>query len=480
MSGRIGRTTVVYFGSQVARTGAGFFATWFIANRLGSQILGEYSVVVGLLFFLNVPASAVGRAMNKRMSETGEHRTFLGAGHALNAAFSVALVAVVVLAGDQVNALANGRPVALALAALVVAQGLFDLVVESLRGVKFVERSGLLKTVEQVLRSTLQIAVIVASAGFVWLVVGHAVAVFVAAVVGALALWKRPALPTRRHVRSLLEYARYGWLGTMKTRAFAWTDTVVLGLFAASTALGFAGVTHSQIGVYKAAWALASTLGLLSVSINQTLFPEISDLSAGGDYAEVRHLVDEGLAFTGLFVIPGLVGAAVIGGDLLAIYGAEFARGKWILVVLVGARLFSSFNRQFVNAISAVDRPDLSFRVNLVFLSVNLVGNVVLIALFGWYGAAVATMLTSGVSLVLAAYVLESVVGGLRVPTRTVGTEVVAAAVMGAVVFAGETVAPPGPVPAVGLAAVGAAVYFVALFGLSARFRTKCLGFAPV
>jgi hypothetical protein len=176
MPGRIGRTTVVYFGSQVARTGAGFFATWFIADRLGSQVLGEYSVVVGLLFFLNVPASAIGRAMNKRMSETGEYRSFLGAGHALNAAFTLVLVVGVVLVADQVNALANGRPVALFLAALVATQGLFDLVVESLRGTKLVERSGLLKTVEQVLRSTFQVAVIVASAGFVWLVIGHAAA----------------------------------------------------------------------------------------------------------------------------------------------------------------------------------------------------------------------------------------------------------------------------------------------------------------
>jgi len=457
---------------------AGFLATWFIANRLGSAILGEYAVVVTLMFFLNVPASAIGRAMNKRMSETGNYRSYLGAGHLLNGAVTLLLVLVVILATEQVNALADGRPVALLLAALVAAQGLFDLVVESLRGVKLVERSGFLKTTERILRSTFQIAVIIASLGFGWLLVGHTAALVLATAAGAVVLGIVPGRPNMDHVRSLVRYARYGWLATIKTRAFARMDTLVLAVFAATT-IGVVGVTTSQIGIYRAAWTLATTLGLLSVSINQTLFPEISDLGADEDYEQVKHLVNEGLAFTGLFAIPGLVGSAAVGEDLLAVYRPEFSRGHWILVILVAAQLFSSYNRQCINAISAIDRPDLSFRINVVFLAVNLAGNVALVALFGWYGAALATMGTAAVSLVLAAYTLNSVVGGVPVPTRTIGVEVVAALVMGLVVVALQAVVPGGAGTAVVLVLVGAGVYGVALFSLSDRFRSKVDAFVP-
>jgi O-antigen/teichoic acid export membrane protein len=479
MSGRIGRTAALYFISQVTSTVSGFLATWFIANRLGSEILGEYTLVVTMLFFFNIPASAIGRAMNKRMSETGDHRSFLSAGHFLNAVATIVLVTVVILATEQINALANGRPVAFYVACLIAVQGLFDLVVASLRGTKQVEQSGFLKTFERVLRAALQIGVIVASLGFVWLLVGHIVAVLLAVVAGAAALRIFPTYPSIKKMQSLLEFARYGWLATMKTRAHANMDTLVLGIYAASSGIGTVTVSHSQIGIYRAAWAFATTLGLLSVSINQTLFPELSDLGASEDYDAVRNLVNEGLAFTGLLAIPGLVGSAALGGDLLTIYRPTFAQGRWILVILVAAQLFSSYNRQLVGTLSALNRPDLSFQINMLFLIINIVANIVLIALFGWYGAALATMATAGISVLFAAYTLNTIVDDIPIPTRTLSAEILAALLMGVIILGLQRITPGGAGPAVGLVFAGAGIYGLALFGISVRFRDKVYGIIP-
>lgn len=74
MAGDTGRETLIYFASQVASSVAGFTATWFIANRLGAATLGKYSVVVALLFWLDVPMSAVDNAIKKRVSETSNRR----------------------------------------------------------------------------------------------------------------------------------------------------------------------------------------------------------------------------------------------------------------------------------------------------------------------------------------------------------------------------------------------------------------------
>jgi O-antigen/teichoic acid export membrane protein len=137
------------------------------------------------------------------------------------------------------------------------------------------------------------------------------------------------------------------------------------------------------------------------------------------------------------------------------------------------------YNRQCVNAISAIDRPDLSFRINLVFLSFNLVANGLLIALFGWYGAAAATLLPAALSLALSSAVLWRVVDGLPVPTRTIGAEVASATVMGLAILALKTVAPSGPAAAVALVGVGAVVYGVTLYSVSERFRRKVTGLLP-
>ena len=136
MSGRVGRTAIVYFASQAIASLAGFLATWFIANQLGSTVLGEYSVIVALLFWLNIPASAIGTSMNKRISETEETGSYIGGGHLLNAAVTLALCIGILLFSNQINSLANGREVSIFVAMLIASQSLFDLSVESLRGIK--------------------------------------------------------------------------------------------------------------------------------------------------------------------------------------------------------------------------------------------------------------------------------------------------------------------------------------------------------
>lgn len=472
MSGRTGRTTVVYFVSQVGTSLAGFLATFVIANQLGSTVLGEYSVVVALLFWLTIPANAIGSALTKRISEEGMVDEYLGAGQALVLAFLVVVSAGVLLASDVVAGMV-GHDVAGLFVLLVVANAFFSITVDALQGAKQVGRSGVLKTFEQITRTTFHVTVVLASAGFVWLVAGHAASMTIATAVGLLMLRRLPSVPRINHVRRLVEFARYSWLGSMTSRAFSWMDTIVMGAFAGYALFGPASVTHSQIGIYEAAWSLASVLALLSVSIQQTLFPELSELSAASDYERVRHFVDEGLTFTGLFLIPGLFGAAVIGGDLLAIYRVEFAQGKWILVLLVGARLVSAYGSQLLGAINAVDRPDVAFRINLAFLAVNLVANVGLVALFGWYGAAAATGLSSLLLLVASAVLLSRLVGVLAVPYREIGYQVGAGVAMFAVVVGLERMLPSTTLAAVGLVGVGAAVYGAVLLGLSGRFRGK-------
>ncbi|MFC7007102.1 hypothetical protein [Halalkalicoccus salilacus] len=66
---RLGRTTAVYFGSQVVISLSGFVATFAIARLLGAAVLGQYAVVVALLFWITIPVNAISSAINKRISE---------------------------------------------------------------------------------------------------------------------------------------------------------------------------------------------------------------------------------------------------------------------------------------------------------------------------------------------------------------------------------------------------------------------------
>ena len=478
VSSRPGKTTIIYFLSQLGTTLAGGIATWYINVELGPGPYGEYSIAIAFLFWLNIPASALGEAVKKRVSEGSDRGSFLTAGHALNIGVHVVLATLILVFSDQVNVLV-GLDVARYFAALVTARALFDLALSSLRGYKQVGTSGGLKTLEQVLRSGIHIgSLFFLGVGVSGLILGHATAIFLATAVGLTLLDGRPNRPERQHFTGLLEYARYAWLGTLKTRAFAWTDVLMMRGLSLSI-IGLAAVSKSEIGIYKVAWTVASMLALVSIAIKQTLFPEFSELGVDEDYERVHHFLNEGLTYTGIFAIPGVFGAILVGDKILTIFGVEYARGGTILVILISARLLAAYGGQFLNTINAIDRPDVAFRVNLAYVAANLGLNLVLIALFDWYGAAFATALASFTSLVLGAYSLRGIIGSPDIPFGELWIQVLSSMVMAGTVWGLQQLVPKTLRWTLIIVIVGAIIYMITLARLSPRVRGKATGFLP-
>lgn len=462
---RLGRTTLVHFTTQVLVSVAGFAATFAIARFGGSELLGVYTVAAALVFWFNVPTMAVAEALTKRLSEGGDRGGMLVTAVALNGSVALGIGGAIVVGGPFVDQFVGAR-ISELVALLFISNVALITILSALRGEKRIATSGGVKATERVVRSVLQVGAVVLGYGVAVLVASHAIASVGAASIGLALLGTRFGIPSIDHARSLLRFARYSWLGTLRIRAFAWIDTIVLAFF----------VVPSLIGIYEVAWNLASLFALVAISVQTTLFPELSELSADDDYDRIHHYLEEGLVFTGVFTIPGLFGALVVGERVLRIYSAEFARGVEVLAILIVARMLSAYGEQFVNAINAIDRPDVAFWVNLTFVGTNLVLNVVLVAVFGWTGAAVATALSATTMLVLAYGALASLIGTPSLPFREFGAQITAATAMAVVIHAAERVAPLSMAMTIVLVALGVVVYFVVLLGTSARIRRKFRG----
>jgi O-antigen/teichoic acid export membrane protein len=470
---RLGRTTAIHFSSQVVVTVVGFAATFAIVILLGASGLGRYAVATGLgYFWLIIPAEAVTSAMTKRMSE-GEHPgAYLSAGFLVNGALAVGLAALVFGTGEAFRALLAPtnefvRVISTfnaEIALLLVGSVGFKSVLASLQGEKKVAEKGLLKAAELVVRTTLQVGLVLEGFGVSGLLVGQAASLSVVGAGGMVALSAvRPARPGRTHLRRMAAFAKYSWLGSLKSRTFGWMDTLVLSFF----------VSSSLIGIYEAAWGIASMLGMVNSSIRNTLFPEFSELSEREEFDRIRHYLDEGLVFSGVFVIPGLFGAAVIGGRVLQFYRQSFDQGATILLLLVFAYVLEVYGSQFVSAINAVDRPDVAFRANRLFVVTNVSLNVVLVWQFGWHGAAAATVLAVGAWAAYAYRSADREIGRLRVPVGEIAREVAASVVMAGVVVVAAPYPPAGRLGTLLLVGLGAGVYLAALLVVSERIRRK-------
>lgn len=475
---RLGKTALSHFVSQVVVTLSGFAATFLIAVVLGAEGLGQYAVVVSLGFFwLLIPANAVTMAVKKRMSEGETPGRFLGGGMLLNAGIGAVLIALVLSAGELLGGVVSrDRELMVVLiefdteiAAIVLAAIAFRTVRSALHGQKRVAESGWLKAAERAARTVLQVGALVLGLGVTGISFGHAASLLLVAAAGILLSRHRPRRPSVADLRSLIDYARFAWVGALRSRVFGWLDTLVLSVF----------VSASLIGIYEAAWGIASMLAIASGSISHTLFPEISDISTDGGVDRIRHYLDEALAFSAIFVIPGLAGIAVLGTRVLSFYRPEFGRGTEVLLILVVAYLADVFASQFTSVINAVDRPDAAFRVNLLFVVTNIVLNVVLVWQVGWYGAAVATAVSAGLRAVAGYWVLESIIGAVTIPFVALGRQVAAALVMAAVVYPVVPLAPAGRIGTLLLVALGGVVYAGVLLAIAPRIRSKTLGLLP-
>jgi O-antigen/teichoic acid export membrane protein len=459
---KLGRTSLIHFSTQVITSAAGFLTTFVIARLLGADVLGTFSVATSVMVLITIPTNTIGGAMSKRISEQQEPSSYFSAGMIIIVAFAIVLTAGLVGFGSILNEYLGASIVDL-FVLMVIGSAFYNLYTTILNGENKVIESGVINTLEQVFQFLFQAGLIVLGYELAGLFAGKILSLLVAVIIAILVSDLTFVTPKRHHFERIYEFAKYTWADQVKGRSFAWIDVFILGIFVEST----------LIGIYQVSWTFASTLILVSLSIQNTLLPEMSYLGVEKDWEEVHHLLTEALVFVEVFAIPGLFGAAIIGADLLTIYRPVFAQGYEVLLLLIVARAVDAYARQLLNTLAAIDFPKYRFRANIVFVVVNTALNLVLIWKFGWLGAAIATAFSAGIELILGYYYVTEVLGKPDIPYDQILRQFLAAGGMAVVIYLLTQVIPVTNYTVIGLVLVGAAVYTVLLLTISKLVRQK-------
>ena len=466
---QLGQTSIIFFISRLLASVIGFGATLYIARNIGAEPLGIYNVGIGMVAWLGI----VGRvgfttAITKRVSEGEEQGAYTIAGTLIIGSVFAVTASGVLLFRPYVNQYVE-YSAAVFIVLILFASLAYGVITSLLTGYHLVHIKGILSTVRTAGRGVIQILAVIAGLGAAGLFWGHLAGLLFVIGIGLYVLRGKLASierPEKQHYRSLFDFAKFSWLGNLQSRMFNYTDILVLGLF----------VSSSLIGVYSIAWNISQFLILFSGALSSTLFPEMSKLSAQQDQQAAADIIEQSLAYGGLFLIPGVFGGGILGKRILQIYGPEFTQGATVLFVLIVANLFMGYQNQLLNSLNAIDRPDLSFRVNAVFVAGNISFNIVLIYLYGWIGAAIATAGSTAISLILSYYYLSSIIS-FGLPIAEILRQGFAATVMAGVVYSGlflensYRLIRHNVIIVLFFVGTGATVYFVVLLGLSPRFR---------
>lgn len=473
---KLGQTSVLLFISKIATSLLGFIATIYFARVIGAGDLGIYFLTITVVSWLGLLGTIGFRIpTKKRISEsTGDEGEYVLASLVVALGSFLVLAVFLVVFRDYVSSYI-GMDVVDYVIVILLAFILFRFISAVLQGQNLVHLFAGVRVVRKGSEVFIQLAAVMLGFSVVGLLVGYASGALIAVLIGALLVSVDLERPKKSHFVSLYSYAKYSWIHSFQGRTFSYMDTLVLGFF----------VTSNLVGIYQIAWQLASFLVIFGNSIAQTLFPEISEISSRGNEKRVANLFKDSVAYTGLFIIPGLIGGVLLGDELLLIYGAEFRQGTFVLTLLLFARLIYAYQTQIINTINAIDKPDLGFRVNVVFVAANMILNVVLVYTYGWEGAAMATTISAGIALLVGYYYIVRLLP-IEWPIKEMSYQWGSALVMGGVVYGlKELTVDLRPlltptIDTVVLVGIGGVIYFGILMAVSEAFRSKVQQNAPL
>jgi O-antigen/teichoic acid export membrane protein len=244
--------------------------------------------------------------------------------------------------------------------------------------------------------------------------------------VAALKLDARVPRPSRKRLREVVRVGLPIGVAGVLIISYAKIDQVIVYVVAGS----------NSAGLYGAVYNLLDQAHFVPISVLTTLAPVIAASWPANPERLLRtaRLTAELLALTSLGGLAFTIAAAA--PTVRLIFGQEFVRGAPALPVLAASFVFVSFGYLNGNLLVVLGQQRRLLRISLLALVVNLVGNLILVPLVGFMGAAWMTLATE---VVVCAASLRVILETLERPMPKlgrIGRTVLAAAALTAVLEA--------------------------------------------
>ncbi len=209
----------------------------------------------------------------------------------------------------------------------------------------------------------------------------------VSAVLGLVTsfLLTRKLIPAGFHydwkvIGKLFKFGKY-ILGTGITSATGKSaDQVILG-----------GVSHGMVALYNAGVRVLNFIEIPSLAISNIVYPKIAERASREGAASAGHLYEKSVGTILGFILPVIAGVLLFPEFILSITaGNKYLEDANALRIMALASLLIPFNIQIGSVCEVMNKPHVSFYINLFSNILNIILNIIFIPYFGIIGAACA------------------------------------------------------------------------------------------
>jgi O-antigen/teichoic acid export membrane protein len=463
------RLSEMNLGGQVAKTllarvglaAFGFVGTIVFARVLGPTAFGGYYLLYTVVQIADRPFRGWTSAVEKRYSEAGApQREILGSVVVFNLTGLLVTVPLALLFRSRLAAFTGVEGAALLFLLLLGAEAFFHPLDQLVAAKGRVAIANYVDGLRSVLTLGLQLMFVAAGLEVAGMVYGLAGATLASIAVDLYIVGQTPSVPSVRSLRSIAEFARYSVPTSIVGQTYNRLDTLLLGLV----------LTPAVAGEYEVALKLTVPAVFVSNSIQQAMFPKVSNLHSQGK--EVAADIANSKAFASILSIPLLFGALALSERVIVTaYGPEYRSAA---VLLIGLALYRVVNTQaqiHIRTLEAIDRPETVLRASAVALAVNVPLGYALVLRHGAVGVVAATVVAETLRYVVLVLATRWVIDDGFVPTEFLRQTVAGAVMFGAVLSVKPLIEVWSWLVLLVVVGFGAVVYSLVLAALSRKLR---------
>jgi O-antigen/teichoic acid export membrane protein len=148
----------------------------------------------------------------------------------------------------------------------------------------------------------------------------------------------------------------------------------------------------------------------VSTALCNTLYVKVIYWTVEKDYTALSVSLEKAVTYSLVFALPILAGGIILGERLLYyFYGAGFAAGYLVLIIIIFMRVFQSMSQLFVRYLMSANRVRSALAGVFAGIVVNILLAFILIPKFGLAGAALACLADVLIIVTVSSYSLNCI-----------------------------------------------------------------------
>lgn len=285
----------------------------------------------------------------------------------------------------------------------VVTSGLVDSGRKLCQGFKKIEWAAYIKLVDAVLRPVIAIGLVLAGFGVIGALAGYIISSLIAAVVAVVFIYHLYTNSYRSEIESglrrrIAEYSLPIALTANSDTLLKRVDIILIGVF----------LTPLSVSYYVVAKQLMTFLKTPANSLGFAITPRYSEQIHRGNLDTASRLYSEALTSTLAFYVPAAVGLVIVAEPTLTlVFGPEYAGGVVVLQILTIYLVGQTVSYITSGGLDFLGQAKHRAYAKAGTAILNLILNILLIPTIGIIGAALSTVGSYSLYVLLTVYLLH-------------------------------------------------------------------------